>query len=455
MKKSKTDGGPLPSPEAEHIHVLTFHQRRFVVGLVWQTIRAQRNPMKEIRRVGKERGLDLVAVRQSDSIQAGFAPKTRLRLRGAYSLTVALSSLLRECCIAVVPVGTGPDGVARYTLVGRLEKGGIHPFSDQIYTEDELPQKVIDLKDELRGSRGNLDIPVYGALTTPGVTRELNFSAVLEPSSIKRQFRLRPLTWGMTRGQLIAAGCVAGIALAGALVWLHIEHQREEEERLARLRQIAHQEEVNRQARYKAALDGLKHPWTEQPSVATFISHCRGMLDKIPLSIVGWMTTNVMCMPDQVSVQSLRRTNSAATTAAYVAAVKELFGVTAEFNFKNSSLTSFTLRQTLPPEGDDPMVPVGERLMNFISLFQALNIDLGVSSVPIKDVKENKEGEKLPLQDWQSYTFSASTDITPELIFPGNQYTGIRLSSIAIDINTSSGSNSYKISGTLYGKRNR
>lgn len=222
----------------------------------------------------------------------------------------------------------------------------------------------------------------------------------------------------MTRGQLAAAAIVVGIAVAGLMIWLHIENQREEGERLARIRAAAHQAEVNRQARYKAALDGLKHPWTEQPSVATFISHCRGMLDKIPLSIVGWMTTNVMCMQDQVSVQSLRRTNSAATTAAYVAAVKKLFGVTAEFNFKNSSLTSFTLRQTPPPEGDDPMVPVGERLMNFISLFQALNIDLGVSSVPIKDVKENKEGEKLPLQDWQSYTFSASTDITPELIFP-------------------------------------
>lgn len=453
MKKSKTDGVLLPSPAAEHIHVLTFHQRRFVVGLVWQTIRAQRNPMKEIRRVGKERGLDLVAVRQSDSIQAGFAPKTRLKLRGAYSLTVALSSLLSECCIAVVPVGTGPDGVARYTLVGRLERGGIHPFSDQIYTGDELPQKVIDLKVELRGSRSNLDIPVYGALTTPGVTRELDFGEVLAPASLKRQFRLRPLTWGMTRGQLTTAGVIAVIAIAGAAVWLHIEQQREEEERLARLREIAHQAEVNRQARYKAALDGLKHPWTEEPSVSTFISHCREMLDKIPLSIEGWMTTNVMCMQDQVSVQSLRRTNSAATTAAYVAAVKKLFGVTAEFNFKNSSLTSFTLRQALPPEGDDPMVPAGERLMNFISLFQALNIDLGVSSVPIKDIKQNKEGEKLPLQDWQSYAFSASTAITPELIFPGSQYTGIRLSSIAIDINTSSGSNSYKISGTLYGKR--
>lgn len=453
MKKKKTATAPGSLPLTEDIRVLTFHQRRFVVGLVWQTIKSQRNPMKEIRRVGKDKGLDLVAVCQSDSIQAGFAPKTRQRLRGAYSLTVALSSLLKGSCIAVVPLGDGPDGIAHFTLVGRLERGGIHYYSDRVYSEVELPQKVIDLKDELRGSRGNLEIPVYGALSTPCVTSELDFDALLSPANLKRQFRLRPLTWGMTRGQLAAGAIVAGIAVAGLMIWLHIENQREEIERLARLRAAAHQAEVNRQARYKAALDGLKHPWTEQPSVANFISHCLQMQHKVPLSIEGWMTTNMICEQDRVIVQSLRRTNSAATTAAYVAAVKELFGVTAEFNFKNSSLTSFTLRQTLPPEGDDPMEPVGERLMNFISLFQALNIDLGVSSVPIKDVKENKEGEKLPLQDWQSYAFSASTIVTPELIFPGSQYTGIRLSSIAIDINTSSGTNSYKISGTLYGKR--
>ncbi|WP_237163014.1 type 4b pilus protein PilO2 [Serratia symbiotica] len=126
MKKKSPK--PVPGQGAGQIRVLTFHQRRFVVGLVWQTIRAQRNPMKEIRRIGKAQGLDLVAVRQSDSIQAGFAPKTRQRLRGAYSLIVALASLLEGCCIAVVPLGDSPEGIAQYTLVGKTERGGIHPW---------------------------------------------------------------------------------------------------------------------------------------------------------------------------------------------------------------------------------------------------------------------------------------------------------------------------------------
>ncbi|WP_180269764.1 type 4b pilus protein PilO2, partial [Erwinia amylovora] len=109
--------------------------------------------------------------------------------------------------------------------------------------------------------------------------------------------------------------------------------------------------------------------------------------------------------------------------------------------------------QTQKPEGDDPMVPADERLMLFISRFQSLNVDLAVSAVAIKDVKQNSQGEDLPLQDWQEYQFSAETDVPPRDIFAGGGFTGIRLSQVTVAINTSDGSVRYKISGSLYGKR--
>lgn len=438
--------------EAGHINVLTFHQRRFVIGLTWQTILTQRNPMKEIRRVGKEQGLDLVAVRQSDSIQAGFAPKTQLRLRGAYSLSVALASLLDGCCIAVVALGEDTKGNAQFTLMGKTERGGIHPYSDRIYTAADLPQRIIDLKDELRGSKGNMEVPVHGDPSFPWVTKPIDLDILLTPSNLSKEFKLRPLTWGMTRGQLVVTGVAVALALTAMMVYWHLEGEREAAARQASLREIARQAELNRQARYKAALEGLRHPWTDHPSVSNFIDHCQSGLSRIPISIEGWISTVVVCTDANISVQSVRRTNSAATTANYVQAVKALFGVAAVFNFQNSGLTSFTLPQTLPPEGDDPMTPVGERLMNFISVFQALNIDLSVSAVPIKKAEKNKQGEDMPQQDWQTYTFSAETDIPPQQIFTGTSYTGIRLSSITIAVNSSDGSLRYKISGSLYGK---
>ncbi|NWC64016.1 type 4b pilus protein PilO2 [Cedecea sp. P7760] len=435
------------------IRVMTINQRRFVIGLTWQTIRAQRNPMKEIRRVGKEQGLDLVAVRRSDSIQAGFAPKTRLKLRGTFSLTVALASLLEGCCIAVVPLGEGPDGAMQYTLVGKTERGGIHPWSDKVYPADLLRQKIIDLRGELRGSKGDLEVPVYGDPVIAGVTAPLELEAVLAPKQLSKDFRLRPLTWGMTRGQLMVAAIVTALALAGLAFWLHVEGEREAAARVALQREMARQAELNKQARYKAVLDSFRHPWTEQPSVGSFVGQCQRILDRVPLSIEGWMTVTVVCSQGDVSVQSIRRTNSAATTEAYVAKVKSLFGVTPVFSFTDSSQASFSLPQTQKPEGDDPMVPVEDRLIHFISRFQAMNIDLAVSAVPIKDVKQNSEGEELPLQDWQEYQYSAETDVPPRDIFSGAGFTGIRLSQITVGINTSDGSTRYKISGSLYGKR--
>ncbi|WP_168403395.1 type 4b pilus protein PilO2 [Erwinia amylovora] len=444
---------PVYAQEPGDIRVLTINQRRFVIGLTWQTIRAQRNPMKEIRRVGKEQGLDLVAVRRSDSIQAGFAPKTRLRLRGTYSLTVALASLLEGCCIAVVQLGEGLDGVMQYTLVGKTERGGIHPWSDKVYAADLLRQTLIDLRGELRGSKGNLDVPVYGDPTVVGVTAPLDLESVLAPKQLSKDFRLRPLTWGMTRGQLIAVAAVTSFALAGLAFWLHMEGEREAAARVSLQREMSRQAELNKEARYKAALAGFRHPWVEQPSVGSFVWQCQHMLDRIPLSIKGWMTVTVICSPADVSVQSIRRTNSAATTADYVAAVKKLFGVKPVFSFADGSQTSFMLPQKQKPEGDDPMVPADERLMLFISRFQSLNVDLAVSAVPIKDVKQNSEGEDLPLQDWQEYQFSAETNVPPRDIFAGAGFTGIRLSQITVGINTSDGSVRYKLSGSLYGKR--
>lgn len=444
---------PVPAQDAGDIRLLTINQRRFAVGLTWETIRAQRNPMKEIRRVGKAQGLDLVAVRRSDSIQAGFAPKTRLRLRGTYSLTVALASLLEGCCIAVVSLGEGPDGVMQYTLVGKTERGGIHPWSDKVYAAELLRQTLIDLRADLRGSKSNLEVPVYGDPAVAGVTASLDLESVLAPKHLSKDFRLRPLTWGMTRRQLMVTAVVIALVLAGLGFWLHVEDEREAAARAALQREMARQAELNKEARYKAALAGFRHPWVEQPSVGSFVGQCQRVLDRVPLSIEGWMSVTVVCSQGDVSVQSIRRTNSAATTADYVTAVNKLFGVTPVFSFADSSQTSFLLPQTQKPEGDDPMVPAGERLMQFISRFQSLNIDLAVSAVPIKDVKQNSEGEDLPLQDWQEYQFSAETDVPPRDIFAGSGFTGIRLSQITVGINTSDGSVRYKLSGSLYGKR--
>lgn len=106
--------------------------------------------MKEVRKIGRARNLDVVAIREGEATQAGFAPRSRQKLRGGYSLIVSLASLLEGSCIAIIPLGMNDKNEQEYTLVGRTEKGAIHPASDAIYVESQLYQVVVDLKQDLR-----------------------------------------------------------------------------------------------------------------------------------------------------------------------------------------------------------------------------------------------------------------------------------------------------------------
>ncbi len=210
------------------IRVLIINNHRFVVGLEWETIKAHRKVMQEVRKIGKTRNLDVVAIRKAEAIQAGFAPKSRQKLRGAYSLIVSLASLLEGSCIAVIPVSTSETGESEYTIVGRTDKGAIHPVSDVIYPESEIKQVVLDLKQDLRGNQQNTEIPVYGDLDKfTWVTESLDLENILKPGSIRKDFRLKPLRWGMTKNQLF--GFTAALLMSGVAVLFILNHIDEQE----------------------------------------------------------------------------------------------------------------------------------------------------------------------------------------------------------------------------------
>ncbi len=232
-------GSAMKAVDDGRIHILDYHRRRFVVGLQWETVRATRNLMKEVRRIGKARQLDVVAIRKSDAIQAGFAPRTPQKLRGGYSLVVTLASLLEGCCIAVISLGKDAQGEEMFTLVGKTEKGGIHPYSDEIYPASQLNQVIIDLKSDLRGNTTGMDIPVYGDTGRFSfVTHPLELEILLDPKNLTKAFRLKPLTWGMTRNQLLAL-CGAAIVVISGWLLLHQYHERQEEKaRQARIIQV-------------------------------------------------------------------------------------------------------------------------------------------------------------------------------------------------------------------------
>lgn len=435
------------------IRILTIHGRRFVVGLEWELIKAQRNVMKEVRRIGRMHNLDVVAIRQAEAIQAGFAPKSRKKLQGAYSLIVALASLMEGACIAVIPLGKNRDEKDEFTLLGRTAKGTIHPGSDRILSYDEISQAVVDLRQDMAGNRQDV-IPVYGNPEIGSwVTDVLDLDAILTPASISKDFRLRPLRWGMTRRQLLFFASTLIISLVALLFYLHLLDVKEQQRNAAIQAQIKHQEEINREARYKAALDKLKHPWINTSSVQDFLAGCEVALKRLKLSIEGWELSDMKCEQDGMSANYNRPNNSAATAENFVGAVRKIYGIEPVINFKNTSVSVLTLPHSLPSNGDDPMGVMGERLVKIISLFQSVNIQASFNAVPIKDVEKNDQGENMPAQDWQEYTFNVDTNNPPQLIFRNDEFTGVRINTIIYEIGQSQGDMTYKITGSVYGSR--
>lgn len=437
------------------IRILTVNNNRFVVGLEWETIKAHRKVMQEVRKIGKKRNLDVVAIRKAEAIQAGFAPKSKQKLRGAYSLVVSLASLLDGSCIAVIPLGVNDDGEEEYTLVGRTEKGAIHSISDTILLESKIKQVVLDLKQDLRGSKQNADIPVYGDIDKfTWVTEPLDLNEILKSSNIRKEFRLKPLQWGMTKNQLI--GFAAALLLSVVAVFFILNHFDEQEriKKAAIQAMLIKQEEINKNARYQAALGKLKHPWIITSSIPVFLSGCEEGLKKFDLSLKGWTPATIKCSQSGFDANYNRPDNSAVTAEEFVRAIREKFGTSPAFNITQTSVSAFFVEQTLPPNGDDPFQDMGEQLLTIVSLFQSVNIPASLTEVSIKDVKKNDEGEDLPLQDWQEYTFDVQTTVPPQLIFKDGEFTGMRLNSIIYEIGQDQGSITYKITGSVYGKRN-
>ncbi|WOI84536.1 type 4b pilus protein PilO2 [Citrobacter braakii] len=161
----------------------------------------------------------------------------------------------------------------------------------------------------------------------------------------------------------------------------------------------------------------------------------------------------MQCTQGGLNVNYNRPDNSAVTAEDFVKAVRVLFGADPAFSITQTSMSAFSVEHNFPPNGDDPFQNMGEQLLKIVSLFQGVNIPATLAEVSIKDVEKNAEGEDLPLQDWQEYTFDVETDVQPQLIFKDGDFIGMRINSIIYEIGQDQRSITYKIKGSVYGKR--
>ncbi|WP_232507635.1 type 4b pilus protein PilO2 [Candidatus Williamhamiltonella defendens] len=166
------------SHEKKPIHIVTYNKKSFVVGLEWRAIKGGLHFMKEVKAIGKRENLEVVAIGQNESIQAGFAPKFIVPLKGKYSLAVSLVSLIPVKWLAVLRV----ESMENHYILIASTGGLVMPWTDKIVHAEALEQEVVDITSRLFQGEG--EVNVFGDKRFLWVTDERDWSARYWPLKI-------------------------------------------------------------------------------------------------------------------------------------------------------------------------------------------------------------------------------------------------------------------------------
>ncbi|WP_174891624.1 type 4b pilus protein PilO2, partial [Candidatus Williamhamiltonella defendens] len=277
-------------------------------------------------------------------------------------------------------------------------------------------------------------------------------SDVLAVKNLKKEFRLKPLTWGLTQKEKIfwASFFIFILSVLYFLneYWDHQEHK-------ARLMAVEKQklaDDINRAARYQSALLSLKPPWVDKPSVQHFIEGCDKKIQDIPLSLGGWIPAQITCFHDKAELLFARLEGSAVGAMDFKWSVEKRYSVTPRFNGKQTGAAVFFLPIHAIPEGDDPLLPLSHQLDKLMTLLQRNNLRFTLTEVPFAEKTTDEQGIDFPLPNWREMNFSYESAIPPRMIFKESELPGMRIKKIALLINQDNAAIQYQVQGVMYGK---
>ncbi|RMO63405.1 hypothetical protein ALQ37_02744 [Pseudomonas syringae pv. aptata] len=117
---------------------------------------------------------------------------------------------------------------------------------------------------------------------------------LLQPSNLKREYKLTPLAFGLSRQELMKAAVIGALVVAGLIGWhqwnehkLQLARQAQEAAEAARQAEL---DALNQRTNAPVVIEALVHPWVKQPSVPVFLEGCNGAIDQLPPAIEGWLT---------------------------------------------------------------------------------------------------------------------------------------------------------------------
>ena len=412
------------------VDVIEVNGYSFVGGLYWQTMLKVRSYEAEAKEIGKSIGMDIVTIRRTSMvIQAGFAPLGKGALKGMYSLAAALAQVLGDCWLGAFPV----DGVDdRYAFVAVLD-GAVMPGREFIGTRDAVEQALRETHSLVEG-QGKKWERVIAPATFEFGGEAISLAELLQPKQLKPSAKLKPLTFGMTKREiLIATGITAGalILLLAGLFAKNAYDKRQDEAREALARkQMAALAAANAHA---PAAQAPVRTWATQPVAIQAAQACDAALGLLPLAINGWVFDNATCAADG-KVSAVYKQTDAGPLDTFLNAARTRFGSSAPLQIAQDykSVTVF-LNYTVPHSSDDALLREADATTLFVSHFRGLAIE----AVPTAPVPPPPPAEGAPTKqppDWRVFTYSFAAKLPPSMTLAGMELNGLRLKSVELKL---------------------
>jgi hypothetical protein len=389
--------------------------------------------MAEAREIGKQDGMDIVAIRTGQTmIQAGFVKKSNGIAKGMYSLASSLAGLIQdESWIGAFEL---PDG--QYSLVA-VHRGLIVPGCDVIGDKQEIRNFLIEKDSQVRGLKFE---KVFHPDDFEYRGEQLLIDEILAPGRLKKDFALKQLTYGLTRREITTIGvavlAVGAIAL-GVQQWFAYQARIEQAE-AARKAQIeaARLALLRAQTGAETPPQALSHPWASKPSVHDFLVGCQGAINSLPLALGGWEFTSAICTGTTIETV-YTRSKGAPTFAQFSLAATALFSSPAVL-LEGGERAGLGDQVTLAAGGDDTLLATDDLRRLFLSHMQQMELKPDIADVPYVPpatkaaLPGQPEPPPPPVPDWTTYTYAFSTTYSPETVFSSFGLDGVRLNEIAV-----------------------
>jgi hypothetical protein len=254
---------------------------------------------------------------------------------------------------------------------------------------------------------------------------------------------------------------VLGAAGIGTWTYLqmasHAEHQRflhEQELQRAEL------ERLDEEQRRQIASSSLTRPWTLTPKLSPMLHLCEEAIDRLPITIGGWLFERAQCTPAKLDATYIRTTGT--TNVGYLREFAKVFpSGEVKTEIKDDTTAGFSVSINMPAGGDE----LNQLLPNvrdaFVSHFQRTDHAVKVEQIDSQAIVPAflpngtpwPSDALAPAPIWNTYAFVFESATRPSNAMRGLPEEGIRAAIVEVLFKEDSVSFSWKTVGELYGQQ--